>query len=183
MPTTGRSVGQPTARKCSGVLVGGENADTPAFRQDALHERDLQQAGGRDRHRTVRDELRVQNGEKAAARGYAVDAKSHQFIGRAQEQVQHAVGVRLDDAVGCGAAHHGELHGKAPGGRIADVAWQALKSRIQHHDADADAVYRLAAMEPGHRASPSAGLDPATCVLQQMVGSSPGMGANGRMCR
>ena len=129
------------------ILVGGQHANTSALRQDALHQRNLQQAGGRHRHRTMRDKLRMQDGEEAAARGDAIDAECHQFIGRAQEQVQHAIGIGLHNAIGCRAAHDGELHWKAPGRRKADVPWQALEPGVEHHDADADAMYRLPAMD------------------------------------
>src|SRR5215831_11553801 len=104
----------------------------------------------------MRDELRMQNGEETAACGDSIDPQRHQFIGCAQEHIEHAIGVRFQDAIRCGAAHYGVLYRKPPSRRTADIARQALEAGVEHHDANADAVHWLAAMDLAyHTVSPS----------------------------
>ncbi len=116
----------------------------------------------------MRDELRMQDSEEAAARGDAIDAERDQLVGRPGEQVDHAVGIRFDDAVRRGAAHHGVLHGKPPARSVTDIAGQALKAGVEDHDPDSYAMDRDAAHPAlvlhGYRA-PNCG---ATCRMKSV---------------
>ena len=76
-----------------------QDADPLAGRQDALDERDLHQARGRDRHADMRGDLALIERQKPAGRGDAVGAELHELGGGVEKRVDAALAICRDDAV------------------------------------------------------------------------------------
>src|SRR5213079_516831 len=69
------------------------------------------------------------------------------------ERGKQSLGAAPDDEVGAGAAHPVVAHGERERGRVAHVAGDAREPRVEHEDADGEAVLVLAATHApgGHR--------------------------------
>jgi hypothetical protein len=74
-------------------------------RQDALDQRDLHQARGRDRHADMSRYLALIERQKPAGRGDAVGTEADELFGRVEKFIEQPFGLVADDAARRGAGH------------------------------------------------------------------------------
>ena len=131
--------------------VDGEDPDAPVRAEHPAHQRDQQQAGGEDRDRHRRRHLALVLHEEAAVGGDGAHALALQRPGALDEGRQQALGAAPHDQVGAGAAHPVIAHREREGGGVAHVARDAREARVEHQDADGEAILVEAAADASGR--------------------------------
>ena len=133
------------------VLLGersprnGEDAGPFPGREQSFDGRYLHERRSGDRHPAGARQLRLMEGEEAAARGEPVRADANEALPRLHEGVEETGCPLPYHPVRGGVAHDPVEHREGPGVRVPDVARNAGEAGLQHQDADACAVDRFAA--------------------------------------
>ena len=123
-----------------GAGVHRDDADASARRQHAVDERHQQQARREHGHADGARQLLLVLDEEAAARRDRADALTLELLRALHERGQQSLGATPHDEIGIGAGHAPIADGKRKRPRVADVADDARKARVEQENADGVAV-------------------------------------------
>ena len=131
----------------------GHDADAPAAREHLVDERDEEQARGEHRHRHRGGQLPLELDEEPAVGRDGADALPLELARPVDEGGEQSLGAPADHEVGVGALYPVVAHREREGCGVAHVARDPRKARVEHEDADGEAVLvEAAAHAPrGHR--------------------------------
>jgi hypothetical protein len=138
-----------------------------------VDERHQQEARRQHRHADRRGQLGLVLHQEAAVRGDRAHAFPLELPRALDEGGQEPRGAAPDDQLGRRAGHSVIADGEREGGRMPHVARDAREARVQHEDADGEAILVEAASHPPGRAHVRSPNSPPAVPASQSLRAAP----------